>query len=34
MIDLYQILVPIYAIITLANLLYLKAAVRDNSARV
>jgi hypothetical protein len=31
MLDLYQVLVPVYAIITLASLIYLKLAVRDNA---
>lgn len=34
MLDLYQVLVPIYAIITMASLFFLKQAVRDNALRV
>jgi hypothetical protein len=29
MLDLYQILIPVYSIITIINLIYLKLAIRD-----
>jgi hypothetical protein len=34
MLDLYQVLVPVFATIAAANLLYLKLAVRDNSLQL